>query len=295
MTEPETSPPLAERIEVFGERILRMPGPVGFTGRLLGAWLSRFLAVQGFDRGVAIGAQTFSAMLPLLIMISAVRSGADTTAAEFVDLLELQGAAAQSTLQAFAPINDADSTISWVGGVLLVGSVLSLSRAVQRLYEQALGLRPLGFKTTGYGLLWACVVVLGVVIGDVAYDETGRGVRLLAVLVIATAVALLTPYLLLMRRLAWQRLIWSAVMTAFGMLFFVWVSSVWMSRTVEEWATRFGVMGVAFAILSWTTGAAFLLVVGACGGAVLDEARDEPDEIADRLMAELHGKRELKR
>lgn len=292
MTTPpsETPPePLPWTLKL-GSRILRRRGPFGALARLAGAWVSRFLAVQGFDRSVAIGAQAFTAIFPLLVVVTAIRGGGDEPLGEeIVEILGLQGFGAQATIQAFAPIGGADAGETSAGGFLLLVSVLSLSRAVQRLYERALGLKPLGLRSTGYGLIWAIVMVTGLAGGELAYDGSSGVVRIFSVLAIATAVALLTPYLLLMRRLPWRRLLSTAVMTAFGVLVFGWISSAWMSRTVEEWAARFGIIGVAFALLGWLTSAAFLLVVAACGGAVLDEQDADPDVIADRLITELQS------
>lgn len=288
MTEPAAAP---QPIPEWAERILRASGPVGFVARLFGAWISRFLAVQGFDRAVAIGAQAFTALFPMLVIVAAVRgSGDETLGEELVELLGLRGDAAASAQQALAPISGVEDSATAAGGVLLIASVLSLSRAVQRLYEHAHTLRPLGLRSTGYGLLWLLVVVLGVVIGEAAYAASKGVVQVAVSLGVATVIALLTPYLLLMRRLGWRSLLGSAVMTAVGVLVFASLSSAWMTQTVEQWASRFGVIGVAFALLSWVTGAAFVLVIGACGGAVLGELRDGKEEIADRLLGELREK-----
>lgn len=293
MTEPtpdpprEVSPIFGWAIE-FGSKILRLHGPIGFTARLAGSWVSRFLAVQGFDRAVAIGAQAFTAIFPLLVVVTAIHGdGKQPLGEEIVDILDLEGFAADTTVQAFAPIGGADVSETSAGGLLLLVSVLSLSRAVQRVYERSHGLRPLGLKSTGYGLLWMLVMITGLAIGQLAYDSSVTVVRVTGVLSIGTVIALLTPYLLLMRRLAWRRLLTTAVMTAGGVLVFASLSSTWMSRTVEEWAARFGIIGVAFALLGWLTSAGFLLVVAATGGAVLDEQGGDPDKIADRLLEEL--------
>ena len=36
------------------------------------AWASRFIEVQGIDRAMALAAQAFSALIPLLIVITAI-------------------------------------------------------------------------------------------------------------------------------------------------------------------------------------------------------------------------------
>jgi membrane protein len=48
-------------------------------------------------------------------------------------------------------------------------------------------------------------------------------------------------------------------------------SAIWFPRTLASWADQFGVMGVAFALLSWLVAAGFVLVGAATLGAVTTE------------------------
>jgi hypothetical protein len=100
-------------------------------------WLERLVAVQAVDRGVALGAQAFSALFPLLIVYSAVvpLTDAKDFAQRIIDRLKLSGDAAQSVRDAVAPPSTVTHGITVLGFVLVVISALSLARALQRLYE----------------------------------------------------------------------------------------------------------------------------------------------------------------
>ena len=102
---------------------------------LLRACIVRFADVQGVDRAMALGAQAFSALLPLLIVYGAVvpeRDGRDF-ADRIIDRFDLHGTAARSLRQAIAPQGEVTQSISVFGVVLLVIAALAFTRALQRL------------------------------------------------------------------------------------------------------------------------------------------------------------------
>ena len=102
---------------------------------------------------------------------------------------------------------------------------------------------------------------------------TGGVVRLAISLAIAGVAWLLTPVILLARRVAWRRLVPTALLTSAGMTGLAVCSAVWMPRTVATSAAQFGVIGVAFALLSWLVGAGMVLVLSASGGVVIEQHR----------------------
>jgi hypothetical protein len=55
-------------------------------------------------------------------------------------------------------------------------------------------------------------------------------------------------------------------MAAFG-----FSASVWMPEVVTSNETQFGFFGVALALVTWFSGAAICVLVGACAGPVLAE------------------------
>ena len=84
---------------------------------------------------------------------------------------------------------------------------------------------------------------------------------------------LITPYVLLGRRIPWRPLVPMALLTSLGMTILAICSAIWMPRSVATSAAQFGTIGVAFALLSWLVGYGFVLVVAASGGAVIEERR----------------------
>jgi membrane protein len=234
---------------------------------VLRACLVRFAEVQGVDRAMALGAQAFSALLPLLIVYGAVvpqRDGRDF-ADRIIDRFDLHGTAARSLRQAIAPQGEVTQSISVIGVLLLVVAALAFTRALQRLYEGAFGLPALGMRGTKYGLQWLLALI---VLLTVRPFVSGSVVVALA---LGAGFWLLTPLLLLGRRVAWRRLVPSAVFTTLLMSALGVVSAIWVPRSVASSADDFGAIGVAFAILGWLVAAGFVLVASATIGAVVQE------------------------
>jgi membrane protein len=232
-------------------------------------WLERLVAVQAVDRGVALGAQAFSALFPLLIVYSAVVPLADAHdfAQQIIDRLKLSGAAAQSVREAVAPPSTLSQSITVLGFLLVVASALSLARALQRLYELSYELPSAGIRGTPWHLLWILLIPVYISLRPLVVELAGGWWHIAGSLILGFAVWLLTPYVLLGRRLAWQRLLPSAVLAALGMTALAGFSIVYLPHTISSSAQQFGTIGVAFALLSWLVLAGFVLVGSATGGA----------------------------
>ena len=245
-------------------------------------WIERFVDVQGVDRAMAIAAQAYSAFLPLTIVYASLLPRSDNQ--DFADVLcrefGLTGATAASVRQAFAPATDVESSITVLSIALLLISTLSFTRGMQRLYERTFDLKTLGVRNTPRALLWLAIVALLATLRPIVTAPFHGWLEAAISLGMATAVWLVTPYLLLGRRLTWVRLLPGALLTAIGMAAVgVW-AVIWMPRTIASSAAQFGIIGIGFAMLTWFVALAFALVIATTGGAA----------IADRVMRDANGR-----
>jgi membrane protein len=238
------------------------------------AWLDRFIDVAGVDRSMALAAQAFSALIPLIIVGSAIvpRGDGESAADGIIERFDLTGATAQSVREAFTSSQTVEDSISALGVLLLLVSALSFTRGMQRLYEGCYGLSNLGMKNTRLGLVW-----LAMLAGYSAIQQPLAGLieadwlRIVVALTLAAAAWTVTPYLLLGKRMPWLPLLPGATLTAVGMTAFGASSIIWFPRTMATSAEQFGVMGVAFAMLSWLVAASFVIVIAATGGSVIHD------------------------
>ena len=236
-------------------------------------WLERLIELGFVERSVALGSYAFTALIPLLTVYGAVIEGAafaDRLSARF----ELKGSAAESVHLAFAPPGTVEGSLTVLSVLLLIASALTLTRGLQRLYEAAYGLPALGLRGTKWGLLWLALAPVFLEVRALEAAVTDGLVE--AVLSIAAGAACwtITPWLLLGRRLGLRVLLPGGLLTAVAMSALAVASIVYMPHSVGTSAARYGVIGVAFAILSWLIVCGFALVGTAAAGAVI--ARRDP-------------------
>jgi membrane protein len=231
--------------------------------------VERLLEVGIVDRSLVVGAQAFGALIPLLIVIASVgasdgRSFADALIGRF----SLDGASAVAVRRAFAAPAEGDG-ITVAGALLAVFSAVAFTRAVQRTFELTWGLDRRGVKGTGWGLLWLAMVAVYISLFPVLDGVLGGVPAAIVSLAGTFALWLLTPYLLLARRVGWRRLVPQAAITAGGMTAFSLGSLVYAPRAMSTSASEFGAIGVAFTLLTLLWGAGFVLVAGAAIGATV--------------------------
>ena len=233
---------------------------------------ARMVEVDGVDRAIAIGALAFTALFPLLIVYASVISVGDgfDLAERLIDRFDLSGSTADSVRSAFgAPETSGTATI--IGGILAVGTALSFTRAVQRLYESCWGLERRGLRGSGWGLLWLAVLI-GWLLLQPALSGLPAGVQLTVSLALAAVLWLSTPYLLLGRRVHYRRLAAGAALTAAALTITGWGSAIAMPEIVSQSSQEFGTIGVAFAILAWLTAISMTVMGSAVVGAELGRA-----------------------
>jgi membrane protein len=232
----------------------------------VGHWLvDPLLRFNLIDRSLALGAQAFGAVIPFLIVLEGLQRRGDSVALDLIERFDLEGDAATVVKEAFTSTED-QTTVTVFSVFVLVFSVLSFTRRLQRLYEETWGLEPRGLRGTGAGLLWLAFFAAYVILHPALDQLLPRRGGVLFSLAGAFALGLLTPYLLLGRRLRWRRLVLQAALTAAGIAALGIWSAIYMPRAIESSAEAYGSIGVAFAMLTWLWGFAGVLVAAAVYG-----------------------------
>lgn len=229
--------------------------------------LRRLVTLEVIDRSLVIGAQAFSALVPLLIVFASIgfrngRSFAD----DLVGTFQLSGRGADAVRSVLTAPGDGPG-LTAAGLLLVVFSSLSFTRALQRTYELVWGLRRRGVKGSGWGLLWLGVFALywwlAPLVGAHLTDRT----RLVASVAGSFVLWLVTPYVLLARRIPWRRLVPQAALTALGMTVLELGAVLYIPHAMSTAAAEFGGIGCAFTLLSLLWAGGFVLVAAAGLGA----------------------------
>jgi membrane protein len=237
--------------------------------------IARFAELEGFDRAMALAGQAFAALLPLLIVFGTVAQGSsEEVADDLIERFKVSGSAADALRSAVA--QPPESGISAIGVLLLIISALSFTRAMQRLYVRAWRLEPLGLRGNLWGLLWLALFIAFWSLQPAIVGLFDDVLAFTVSLALSTLLWLWTPWLLVAKRIAWRRLLPQAFLSAVGLLALAIAGAIYLPRAVATASADFGVLGVAFTLLSLLFAVALVLVVTAALGATLVEpARDD--------------------
>jgi membrane protein len=255
--------------------------------------LRRFVDIEGPQLATVISAQAFTSLVPFVVVASAIGPGDEDLADRIIERFSLDGSAARSVRSLFAESGDVESAVTWVGGVILVLSALSFTRAIQRMFQRAYGEKPGGPKDMWRGLIWlggfAVWITVSSPLREVFEDVGG----LLAALVVSGAVGfvlwLWTPALLLASS-DWRRLLPGAVVSAVLGTCLSIASGIYVPILMTWSADRYGLIGIAFSLQSFLLVVGFVAVIGAVVGAVTSEMYgDRIDRLARKRVREPAG------
>ena len=233
----------------------------------LGRCVHAFVDLQGVDRALVIASQAFTALIPMIILISTLVpvDSSNLVADGFVSRFRLKGSAAEGVETLFA--NPGHASIGVFSVALLLFSALSLTRRMQRMY---LGAWRMGREPGVRGTLPAFVALV-VLLAEVSLLFFARALVKGApaegvVAGVASALAGIVlwatvPWLMLSRRLAWRRLLPTGVLTSAAVALYGAASSVYMPSLMSRYTGRYGLFGLTLALVSWLLALAFVLVV----------------------------------
>jgi uncharacterized BrkB/YihY/UPF0761 family membrane protein len=244
--------------------------------------VSRFQKVAGFDRAIALASGALTAIIPLAIVASALSSqlGGEDTAERIIERYDLTGGGAEAVKDVFSAPSGTSTSVGVLGFLFLMVAVLSYSRAVQRLFEQTWELSPLSVRNTFNGLLWLGGLTVYVAIDGLLRTQLGHSrLDLTAALLGAplSAVFLVwSGWLLSAKRIARRDLLPFAVVGSVSLALYSIAATAYVPHLFSTYATRYGVIGAVFAMIS----SLFCVMVVVVGSAAAGrEIRDELDRI----------------
>jgi membrane protein len=277
----DDSPELKRRRRVHRERV----------ARTLTFWLrpefvlrvvNRFQKVAGFDRSIALASGALTALIPLTIVASAFSSelGGKGTAERIIDRYDLTGGGAEAVNDVFAPASGTSTSLGIIGFLFLTVTVLSFSRAVQRLVEQTWELEPLSVRNTFNGLLWIGGLGLYAALSGLLQVALGRSNVDLAAALLALPLSMVflvwSARVLSAKRIERHDLLPFGLVGAALLAVYSVGAAVYVPHLFSTYTTRYGVIGAVFAIIS----ALFAIMVVVVGSAAAGrEVRDELDRI----------------
>jgi len=238
----------------------------------------RMLEVEFLDRSVALAGKAFVSFFPLVIVVAAfvpdrIRSSIITTVTA---RLGIQGDALTTAREAFASSDDIRKATGVLGLVLTIFFATSFTTALRRVYVRAWR-RPPGTRAGAYwrGAAWlfvmlAYMALLGALRAALG-DGLGVGLFAIASLAVTSGLWWFTAWFLLLGEVRVRALLPTGVITSIALTAFAVSATVWMPEVVTSNEAQFGFFGVALALVTWFSGAAICILIGACAGPVFAE------------------------
>jgi membrane protein len=239
----------------------------------------RMLEVEFVDRSVALAGKAFVSFFPLVIVVAAfvpdrIRSSIITTVTA---RLGIEGHALTTAREALASSDDVRKATGVLGLVLTIFYATSFTTALQRVYLRAWR-RPPGGRAGAYlrGAAWLLVILaymaaLGALRGALG-DGLGLGLFAIFSLAVTSALWWFTAWFLLRGEVRLRVLAPTGVITSVALTGFAVSATIWMPEVVTRNEAQFGFFGIALALVTWFSGAAICVLIGACAGPVMAES-----------------------
>src|SRR5215213_10017920 len=240
----------------------------------------RMLEIEFVDRSVALAGKIFVSFFPLVIVVAAfaperIRSAILTTVTA---RLGIRGDALVLARDAFASADDIRKATGVLGLVLTIFFATSFTTALQRMYLRAWRRSP---RTAGAGAYWrgaawllvilVCLALLGGLRGALGGGLVGFGVFAFVSLAVTAGLWWFTAWFLLLGEVRARVLIPTGVITSIATAGYAASATIWMPGVVTGNEAQFGLFGIALALVTWFSGAAICILIGACAGPVLAE------------------------
>lgn len=245
--------------------------------RLLTFWLRpefllrcarRFSLVAGFDRSIALASTGFTALVPLVMLESSLLPG--DAGDRLVRQLNLSGKGEEAARDALNGSPGVDTGLGLLGLLLLVVGALSFVRAAQRLFETTWQLDGLGVRNTKNGLWWLGSFILYALVSGFLRAQADTALQGLALTVLlsipAGAFLVWTGWILTARRVDWQVLLPSGALAVPLLALYGIGAAIYVPRLFDTYASRFGAIGVSFALISALFAFMFVLVAAVIVG-----------------------------
>jgi membrane protein len=230
----------------------------------------RLLENEFIDRAVALGAKAFVSFFPTIIVVAAFAPPSIRTSilGTITRRAGLSGSGLQTVKGAFATADNVRKATGILGLIFTVFYINSFTTALSRVYTRAWRRPPMkAVAKYTFGAQWLLgILIYFAMIGALRALLHGPATALFAVVAIAASIALwwVTAWLMLQRHVRFRVLGPTGILTGVAFIVYGVTASLWMPTTVSNNQQQFGFFGVALALTTYLSGAATIIVVGAC-------------------------------
>jgi membrane protein len=249
-----------------------------FERSIAGEITRELVRIEAIDRALALASKLFVAVIPLSILLRSVAPGSEDFGDDLVERLGLSGLGASATRTLFAKGTEVRGAVSVIGILIVLYSVLSFTRALQRVYLNVWRLRPQLPDALLRELTWIVgFAAYTVILAPLRSFEHSRDVPSLygpSAIALGAVFWLWTPYILLGKRVTWHRLIPTGFVTTVAITAYSIGTAIFLPDIFTRNAERYGLIGIAFGIVTWLFAYAAVVIVSAVVGWTWDQHRE---------------------
>lgn len=254
-------------------------------GTLIERIINGFTAIEPFDRAMTLAAQAFVSIVPIMIVLAAVRPNKESFGATMGDVMGLSNDVQEALSGSIPSSASVVSSVGFFGFLVAFFSATAYSRALERMFLKVWDVPkpPLRTAWRWIATIVAVMVALALlaltqsILADRPFDNV---IETAARFVIWTVVWTYVPWVLMrteisLRALTFTGAIISVALTALGVF-----GTVYLPIVLTTGAEEFGVLGLVFVYISWL----FVLSFAIVGATVVGRACAQDEGILGRLV-----------
>jgi membrane protein len=252
------------------------------------AVVRRFVELELLDRSFGLAAQTFVAVLPLVILLVVFVTDApgqviSTSVGDRFGLDE----SARTAVRLLFEAPGSTRAISWLALIMTALSAFSLSRRLSRVFAAILGLPSLLRSQLWRGLVWIALQVgLFLVASGLRAVRRDSGMIVATLLVLALLIvwflADVAGLRLLVPTAPRRILIPSAIVSGVGRVGLAVWAAIYMPRALANESVQYGPIGVTFVFFTFILGGVLVYLAGPLLVSVWFQRRSESVSITKR-------------
>jgi membrane protein len=243
------------------------------TGRFVLRVIRDLRSLMLVDRAMTLAAHAFTSVIPILIVLAAVRSRVDEASTPIFTEMGFDEHTAD-LLQASLPTGSQELRATGVVGlIILLIAATSVSRALERSLRKIWRTPPVRFR---FAWRWAAATLITVV--GVALVMAARllltgtaalvPVEFVVEVVLWAATWWTASWIAVNRRISLRQLLPGAALAGIGFAVAGRLGHAFLPPILADSASRFGILGVAFTYIGWLLVLASVLLVSAVIGRV---------------------------
>lgn len=227
------------------------------------------------DRGMTIAAHVFTSVLPILIVVGALRSRFEPGSAQiFAEHLGFDEPTAEILENSLPGEAQELRATGIIGILLLIIAATSFARALERSLRKIWHTPTIGIKFGWRWLATVAAVVVGIVfIVATRIIVTGEGpmpvIEFVAEIALWSTVWWIASWIVVDRRISLRELLPGSVLAGVGFAVAGLFGRVFLPPILADSANRFGVLGMAFTYVGWLLVLACVLLIAATVGRVV--------------------------